>query len=351
MEERPLMVIHYLNQFFGGIGGEDKASIKPQIKEGPVGPGKAIEQIFGGRGKVVATVISGDNYFVENQQKAIEEIINLIIPFKPQALLAGPAFHAGRYGIACGAICQAVQKQLNIPAVTGMYKENPGVDLYRRDVYIIESEESIRGMLDTLSKMVKLLLKLSEKQKPGKPSEDGYFPRGLLLNDFSDKTAAQRVVSMLLAKIKGEPFQSEVPRPRYDHVDRAPGIKDLSQAIIALVTDGGLVPKGNPDSIEAERATRFGAYNIKGMDYLKSDDFEVTHGGYTPVYILQDPNRLVPVDVMRQLEKEGKIKKLHEKFYSTAGCASIVENVRKMGQTIAKELKAEGVSGVILTST
>jgi glycine reductase len=54
---------------------------------------------------------------------------------------------------------------------------------------------------------------------------------------------------------------------------------------------------------------------------------------------------------MRDLEKEGMIKKLHEKFYSTAGAVNIVENVKKMGQAIAKELKNEGVSGVILTST
>jgi glycine reductase len=60
---------------------------------------------------------------------------------------------------------------------------------------------------------------------------------------------------------------------------------------------------------------------------------------------------LVPVDVMRDLEKEGVIGKLHEKFYSTAGAVCVVENIRKMGQAIAKELKEEGVSGVILTST
>ncbi len=351
MEEKPLRVVHYLNQFFGGIGGEDKASIKPLIKEGPVGPGMAIEKVLGDKGKVVATVIAGDNYFVENPDKAIEEIINLIFPYKPQALIAGPAFNAGRYGIACGALCEAVKKRLSIPCVTGMYKENPGLDLYRREVYIIESEESIRGMSGAISNMVKLILKLSNNQKPAKPSEDGYFPQGYLVNEVSEASAAKRVVSMLLAKIEGKPFQSEVPRPKYDRVPKASGIKDLGRATIALVTDGGLVPKGNPDLIEAERATRFGVYSIKGIDSLNPGDYEVSHGGYTPVFILKDPNRLVPVDVMRDLEREGKIGKLHEKFYSTAGCASIIENVRKMGKQIAEQLKSEGVSGVILTST
>lgn len=351
MEEKPLRLIHYLNQFFGGIGGEDKTSIRPQIKEGPIGPGIAIEKALGDRGRVVATVIAGDNHFVENQQKAVEEIIDLIVPYKPQALIAGPAFNAGRYGIACGALCEAVKKRLSIPCVTGMYKENPGLDLYRRDVYIIESEETIKGMTDAISKMVRLIIKLSKNQKLGKPMEDGYFPQGFLINELSERNAAKRAISMLLAKIEGKPFCSEVPRPKYDRVAKASGIEDLSKVTIALVTDGGLVPKGNPDSIEAERATRFGAYSIKGVDLLKPGDYEVSHGGYSPIFILQDPNRLVPVDVMRDLEKEGKIGKLHEKFYSTSGCASIIENVRKMGEAIAQELKSERVSAVILTST
>ena len=32
-------VVHYINQFFGGIGGEEKADHKPEVREGVVGPG------------------------------------------------------------------------------------------------------------------------------------------------------------------------------------------------------------------------------------------------------------------------------------------------------------------------
>ena len=34
-----ISVVHYINQFFGQIGGEEKADIKPEIREGFVGPG------------------------------------------------------------------------------------------------------------------------------------------------------------------------------------------------------------------------------------------------------------------------------------------------------------------------
>ena len=54
---------------------------------------------------------------------------------------------------------------------------------------------------------------------------------------------------------------------------------------------------------------------------------------------------------MRDLEKDKVIGKLHKKMYSTAGVATSLENAKKIGQGIAKELKDDGVDGVILTST
>jgi glycine reductase len=87
------------------------------------------------------------------------------------------------------------------------------------------------------------------------------------------------------------------------------------------------------------------------VETLNPADYEVSHEGYDSVFIRQDPNRLVPVDALRDFEREGLIGKLHEAFYSTTGVACIVEVMRKLGEKIAKDLKAAGVSGVILTST
>lgn len=347
---KTLKVVHYINQFFGGIGGEDKAGVGPQARDGAVGPGRAIQQLLGSEGQVVATVICGDNFFVENTESATKETVQLVASYQPDVLIAGPAFNAGRYAIACGTVCQAVQK-LGIPAVTGMFKENPAVELSRRDVYIVQTEDSARGMGGALPRMVNIARKLATGQKIGKPATEGYFRRGIIVNEPTEQTAAERVVSMLLAKLRGEPLETEVPSPEYGKVTPAPAIKDLASAKIALVTDGGLVPKGNPDGIESRRATRFGSYSFKGKAGLDTKDYEVSHAGYNNAFVLQDPHRLVPVDVMRDLEKEGVIGSLHETFYSTCGNASIVENSRRIAQSIARILKAEGVSGVILTST
>jgi len=61
-----MRVVHYLNQFFGGIGGEEVADTEPQIRDGAVGPGRLLEQVLGDDSKVVRTVICGDNYAAEN---------------------------------------------------------------------------------------------------------------------------------------------------------------------------------------------------------------------------------------------------------------------------------------------
>ena len=62
-----MIIVHYLNQFFGGLGGEERAGVGLEARDGAVGPGKLLEQLFGGEAKVVLTLVCGDNYAVENQ--------------------------------------------------------------------------------------------------------------------------------------------------------------------------------------------------------------------------------------------------------------------------------------------
>ena len=297
------------------------------------------------------TIYVGDNYFAERIDEATQEVIQLLTPYQPDVVIAGPAFNAGRYGVACGAVCTAVQEKLGIPAVTGMYEENPGVDLYRRNLYIIRTGDSARGMTEAVAKMVALAGKLAAGQEIGKPDEEGYIPRGLLKSEISDQTSAQRVVAMLLAKLQGEPFETELHLPKFDRPRPAASLDDLHSRKIALVTDGGLVPKGNPDKIEMSNATKHGRYSIEGADRLNPEDYDVVHAGYDSSLVKQDPHRLVPLDVMRDLEKEAVIGKLCETLYSTTGVGTVLDIVRRIGRDMAEQAKAEGVDGVILTST
>ena len=76
----------------------------------------------------------------------------------------------------------------------------------------------------------------------------------------------------------------------------------------------------------------------------------MAHRGYDTRYVRQDPDRMVPVDVMRELESEGIVGKLHDQFISTSGLANPLANSRRLGQEIAQKLKDSGVDAVILTS-
>jgi glycine reductase len=346
-----MRIVHYLNQFFGGLGGEEKAGEPLAVRDGAVGPGKLLEQLLGDQAKVALTLVCGDNFAVENQEAMIAAAVEKIRDAKPDLFVAGPCFQAGRYGVAAGALCVAVQSQLNIPAVTAMAEENPGADLYRGFLYIVDSGANAAKMREVLASMARLAVKLVNKAAIGLPREEGYLRRGLIRDQFVERPAGERLVDMLLAKIRGEPFESEMAPTTFAPVPMPPPVKELSKAKLMLITDGGLVPKGNPDKIQGSAATRWGSYNIDGCDDLKGEDYEISHGGYDAQFVRQDPDRLVPLDVMRELERAGVVGKLHDEFFSTSGLANPLSNTRRMGREMAERVKQLGIDAVILTST
>lgn len=346
-----IKVIHYINQFFAGIGGEEMANTKPVLKEGIIGPGMAFNAAFNDEMEIVATIYCGDSYFAENFEATKDEILNMIKGVNPELFIAGPAFNAGRYGTACGAICKAVKEEIGIPVITGMYIENPGADMYKKDLHIIETKNSAADMRKAVPKMVKLATKMMNGEIIGSPEEEGYIKRGIRKNVFLEKRGAERAVDMILAKLNGEEFETEYPMPVFDKVTPSPAIKDISKAKIAILTSGGIVPKHNPDHIESSSASKYGKYDLTGVDFLTSETYETAHGGYDPCYANIDPNRVLPIDALRELEKEGIIGELHKYFYSTVGNGTSVASSKAFAAEYVKELLSNGVDAVIMTST
>lgn len=346
-----IKVVQYINQFFAQIGGEEMAHVKPEVREGIVGPGTAFKAAFKGEAEIVATVICGDTYYNENLESAKKEVLEMVKQYNPDVFIAGPAFNAGRYGVACGDIATAVQNELGIPSLTGMYVENPGADMYKDKVYMVATKNSAVGMRDAVKVMAPLALKLAKKEAIGASIEEGYMPNGIRKNFFDKERGSKRAVDMLIKKLKGEEFTTEYPMPDFDRVAPNKAVKDLSKAKIALVTSGGIVPKGNPDHIESSSASKYGKYDLEGFKTLSSADHETAHGGYDPVYANDDPNRVLPVDMLREFEEQGVIGELSRYFYATVGNGTSVANAKKYASTFAKELVADGVDAVILTST
>ena len=347
-----LKVVHYINQFFAQIGGEEKADYPAELRVGEVvGPGMALAQKFGDEAEIIATIICGDSYFNENLEKAKADILAMVKEQAPDVFVAGPAFNAGRYGVACGTIAAAVQEELGIPSVTGMYIENPGADMFKTQVYIVSTKNNAAGMRDAVGKLAPLAVKLGKGEAIGASAEEGYMPNGVRVNFFEKERGSKRAVKMLLKKLTDKPFETEFPMPDFDRVEPNPAVKDLAHAKIALVTSGGIVPKGNPDHIESSSASHYGEYDIAGVMDLTEETYETAHGGYDPVYANEDSDRVLPVDVLRDMEKEGKIGELHHLFYTTTGNGTAVASSKAFAEEFSKKLKNDGVDAVILTST
>jgi betaine reductase len=344
-----IRVVLFLNQFFAGLGAEEFAGIGPGKKSGAVGPGLALQQALGEGAQIVATVYCGDNYANE-QAGALDEVLDLVSGERPDILIAGPAFTSGRYGLACGALCARVQELLGIVAVTGMHPDNPGVDLYRTKVHIARTRESTAGMGDAMKIMARLALKLYARVPLGAPEEDNYFPTGRRVHSVVEQTAAQRAVDMLVKKITGQPYATEWATPSYSQVKPAPPLHDIAHAKIALITTGGVVPRGNPDRLESAYASKWLKYPIGALDHLAPGDWQSIHGGFDTTNVNQDPDRMAPLDALRALEKEGAFRDLADELYTTTGNTAAIPTARRFAQEMLKELRADDVQGVILTA-
>jgi len=345
-----LRVVHYINQFFGQIGGEEAAGTGISVENAPVGPGLILDKALGERADVVCTIICGDNYFNENTEAALEEVVTIIKQQKPDMVFAGPAFNAGRYGVACGAICAEVKKELGIPAVTAMFEENPGREIYATDIFILKAPGNARKLSETVVRMAEFGYKLLDGTLERDPETEGFYERGWMVLKKYDDMASKRVVDMILKKVSGEPFKTEIGMPKNEKIESPVPVPDLKGAVVLLATDGALCPQGNPDGMKVGDSVVFYEYSIEGKDSLTKEEYTCVHGGFDTSFVKDNPNRLVPLDAMRALENEGATK-FHNAFLSTSGLVTGVVASSKMGREMVEYVKDHNIDAVILTST
>ena len=96
-------VVHYINQFYAGMGGEDTAGVGLSTQAGPAGPGLMLKDELGDEYEIVRTIICGDNTIAENPDEIIPQILQIVREENADLFIAGPGFNAGRYGLGCGA--------------------------------------------------------------------------------------------------------------------------------------------------------------------------------------------------------------------------------------------------------
>ncbi|OFK21619.1 sarcosine reductase [Aerococcus sp. HMSC072A12] len=339
-------VLYYLNQFFGQIGGEDQADIEPRLVEGAIGPAMAFSQQLED-GEVTHTIICGDNYFNENLELAQQFVMESYNELQPDLVVAGPAFNAGRYGMACAGVVNTLKDKTTV--LTGMYHENPAVDQCRSHAYIVPTGDSAASMRKALPAMVELATKILAGKEIS-AEEDGFMMQGRRLTVFSNQTGAERASEMLLKRLRNESYETELPMPEFDYVQAASPITDMAHATIALVTTGGIVPEGNPDHLQSASAQKWVKYDVSNLTQL-AGEFITVHGGFDPVYANDKADRVAPLDELHRLKEKGIIGDIYKYFYSTTGTGTSVGNSEKFGREIGQELSDAKVDGVILTST
>lgn len=338
-------IVHYLNQFFAGLGGEDSASTLPESREGAVGPGRKLADLLGTDFEIVATVWCGDDHAAGPE--VIGDIMALVQAAEPDLVVTGPAFTSGRYGLACARVAAAAAAA-GIPALACMHGDNPGID-EAGSAPVVASGEVARQMAPSLLTLAAAIGKVAAGEALS--AADGRVGKIPRRNVTVDQTSAERAVALVLARLGGDREATEVPLPTFDQVTPAQPVDDVSQAIIALVTEGALVPDANPDSLESARATRWLHYSIAGKDALPAGEYRSVHGGFSTVWANEDPHRILPLDVARQLEGEGVIGTLHGEYLVTAGNGTSVSNARRFGVEWAADLRRQGVQAALLTAT
>lgn len=347
---QPVRIVHYLNQYFAGLGGEAVAGRPLETRRGAVGPGQALQQILGREGLIEATIVCGDNFFNDRRDEAIERVRQVLRELKPDAVVAGPAFDAGRYGLACTEVSRVAEAE-SIPAVTGMHPENPGVLVNGREATIVPTGTSPADMPSALAAMARLAMKLARAEPLGPAETDGYLPRGIRRPGRRAAPGHARAVQMLVDKLAGRPYRSEVPYRAPEAVAPAPPVADVRRVAIALVTTGGLVAKGNPDGQVSASAERYFRYPIAHLQRLSGDEWEAHHAGYFTRMVNQNPDYVLPLGLLRALEAEGAIGSIHPSAYTLPGVSTAVASSRALGRGIAEDLRKAGAGGCILVST
>ena len=352
-----ITIIHVVNQFFAGLGGEDKAGLGVSVADGAVGAARGLQMQLGDEAKIACTISYGDNYFHEHNDEAMKAILEAVRSRKPDVVVAGPAFNSGRYGVSCIEIGNAVATTLELPCVTAMHEENPAVGTYRdyanARLFCLPASETAVGMADALKAMARLSLRLARGEAIGPAVKEGYMPRGIRRLEKTDRPGADRAIDMLLKKIAGDPFVTEIPMEAWEPISPAPPLTRLRDRKLAVITTSGVVPWGNPDRFKTYRNTHWKKYNIAEVKELEPGKWEAVHGGYNVLYMNKNPHYGVPLDALRTLEAEGVIGpgKLYPAYYVVPGNQGSPAVMRRIGQEIAVDLKKEGVEGVLLVAT
>ena len=276
-------------------------------------------------------MICGDNFINENPEAALAAIVAHLRE-------TGARRGGGGAGLRLRALRPGLRHGLprvagsGVPAVTAMHPENPAASPTGGKSSSSPPAKAPRPCSRRWRGSARLALKLGRGEPLGPAEIEGYISQGARRVWDRGRPGYQRALDMLLAKLHGRPFVSEVPFRAPERVTPALPIADLARARIAMVTTGGLVRKGNPDKQVAANATRYHRHSVKDLEALTPEGWEAYHAGYFNHIVNRNPNYILPLSFLRDLEGKGQIGRVHESMYALPGVSTPVAMARQLGR-------------------
>ena len=92
-----LKAVHYINQFYAGLGGEEMADTGFGILDKLAGPAIGLNAAWKGEMTIVKIIYCGDNYVnVDDNWEEVKGKIKAVLDEEqPDVFIAGPAFNEG----------------------------------------------------------------------------------------------------------------------------------------------------------------------------------------------------------------------------------------------------------------
>ena len=87
-----IRIVHYINEFFAGIGVRGRAPRRWTSAKDRRDPGWGITQAIGAEMEIVRTIWCGDNLVNQEQERILQGIEKLVREAKPDLVVAGPGF-------------------------------------------------------------------------------------------------------------------------------------------------------------------------------------------------------------------------------------------------------------------
>ncbi|MEJ7666348.1 MAG: glycine/sarcosine/betaine reductase selenoprotein B family protein [Hymenobacter sp.] len=344
-------VVHYLNQFFVGAGGEDAAASPPSSQ--PMAP-SALADAWPSC-SVTELRDRGHRLLRRRRRRrrpeAVAEILALIQAAKPDLVVTGPAFTSGRYGLACARVAAAA----TAGRAAGRRAMHPGQPRPRRGRRRTGGAPAARrpgawGRRSTTPGRRRPSAWLAGEALTAADGRSGTPARPAAHGRRNAARAGGRPGAGPPGRATGTPPRS--PSPLRPGDARRPPVADLGAATVALVTEGAPGPRRQPRRASSRPgppsgcATRSTAWRSSSRASGGRSTAGSPRCGPTPTRTASCPSTWPASSSGRAPSASCTTE-----YLVTAGNGTSVANARRFGIEWAADLRHSGARAAILTAT